>query len=162
MSEERTRKLRRPKRVVLNGRPSGRGKTGIVPRGTKGIYDADPVVASATARAMVNARDTTTFSCQAPGCIDPTTGQPRTFRSRLVNGEPERKACSASHRLKLWRMKMEQLGDKQRTIDGVVGWLTPEGVFHPNPSQPRRRTHAARARRVVQNSRTTPEGTESG
>lgn len=166
MATERVRALRRPKRPG-GGPPvavKSRGSTGLVLRGTRGIYDPDPNVRSQTARAMVGSRQRVLVSCKAPGCIDPKTGQPKVFPSRLVGGEPEKRACSAAHRLRLWRKDMQDKGYEQVTVDGQLGWRTPDGAFFPNPSQPARRrsrTGRRRRRRDAQ-SKSSGTGAESG
>lgn len=141
---ERRRVLRRP--AVRPSKPApiikSKGRTGMVPPGTKGIYDSNPKVRSATARAMVARRQMVEVVCQADGCIDPSTGEPKRFMSRLINGEPERRGCSPAHRLKIWRKEMRERGYRQVTVDGSIGWLTPEGVFYPNPTQPAKRNRS--------------------
>lgn len=117
----------------------GRGKTGIVRRGTKGMYDLDEDVRAQTARAMVASRETIDIPCRLTGCNHGDDGKPKVFTTRLVDGEPEAKACCSQHRLKLWRQEMREKGYKMKTVDGVLGWLTPEGIFYPSPSQPRKR-----------------------
>jgi hypothetical protein len=123
MATERTMKLRRPRRWGADG--------GVVPHGTKGMYDQSERIRTRTARALVAARRTTTVKCAVAGCE-------RVFPSRLVNGEPERKACGRAHRLKLWRAEMREKGYVQRTVDGVTGWMDPDGRFYPHPGRTRR------------------------
>lgn len=138
------------RRTVAIRKPSskgGRGKAGIVRAGTKGIYDASKEVRAETARAMVGSREVREFDCPAVGCIDPATGAPRKYTSRVTKDGPEKKACSPSHRLRVWRKNMEDQGFVQRTVDGVTGWMTKDGTFFPNPTQSRRRTTVRRRRR---------------
>lgn len=113
-------------------------------RETKGMYDPNPVIRTITAQAMVKSRQWVPTRCEAPGCIDPATGEPKLFLSRVVKGKPERRACGTAHRLRLWRREMRDKGYRQISRGGVTGWLTPEGAFHPNPSQPKRRPPTGR------------------
>jgi len=122
----------------------------VVQQGTRGIYDPDERVRAATARAMVRSRQTVPISCAWSECVDPATGLPRVFRSRLIDGKPERRACSANHRLKLWRQDMRERGYHQITVGGRTGWLTPEGDFYPYPSsRPRVRTRRRKRSRAT-------------
>jgi len=117
----------------------GRGKTGIVRRGTKGMYDLDENVRSQTARAMVASRATIEVMCVLDDCDHGENGEPKIFRTRLVDGQPEAKACCSAHRLKLWRRSMDLKGYEYKTVNGVLGWATPDGRFYPAPSQPQKR-----------------------
>jgi hypothetical protein len=120
----------------------------VVQQGTRGIYDPDERVRTATARAMVQSRQTVPMICAWPDCVDPETGRPRAFLSRLVDGKPERRACSPNHRLKLWRRDMRERGYVQVTVGGRAGWRTPEGTFYPYPSsRPRSRKRRRRRQR---------------
>jgi hypothetical protein len=152
MAINRTLKLRRPMRVQLQPRSipvlKTKGTTGMVPAGTKGIYDSNPKVRSSVARAMVSRRSRIEVKCDAEGCIDPSTGEPRRFISRVVNGKPERRGCCPAHRLRIWRKDMRDKGYRQATVDGQIGWMTPNGVFYPNPSQPVRHRLGSRRRRA--------------
>ena len=122
----------------------GIGRGPLVPPGTKGIYDANPTIRSQTARAMVARRQLVDVQCKAEGCIDPATGEARWFKSRLINGMPERNGCTPTHRMRVWRAEMRDKGYRQVTLDGVLGWMTPDNTFHPMPSQPRKRERGAR------------------
>lgn len=164
MSERRT-KLRRPAQLPRTSKlvaPKSRGTTGTVPPGTRGIYDRDPNVRTATARAMLARRRYVEVTCEAEGCVDPSTGQPVVFLSRLVNGRPERRGHSSAHRLRIWRQEMRDRGYKQAMVNGEVGWVTPDGTFYPNPSQSRkqrtlRRVLPNRRIRRVKRAEVTPE-----
>lgn len=123
---------------LTNLQRRGRGKTGIV-KGTKGMYDKNEVVRSQTARAMVASRETVDIACALTDCDHGDGGLPKVFTTRLVDGAPEARACCSVHRLKLWRYEMRMKGYQQKTINGVLGWMTPDGIFHPSPSQPRKR-----------------------
>jgi hypothetical protein len=142
--------------------PRRRGKTGIVRGGTKGMKDASEDVRSQVARAMVASRDTVEIACALEGCDRGEDGQPKVFTTRLVDGEPEAKACCSAHRLRLWRQEMRAKGYKYRTINGVLGWVTPDGIFYPTPSQPRRRRTDTRERHVSRWRRLGRESPESG
>jgi hypothetical protein len=153
VAAEGRRRLRRPMRRQQESvapKYKSKGTMGLVPPGTKGIYDTNPKVRSATARAMVARRQMIEVTCEVPHCtMDTVTGGPKTFLSRLVDGRPERRGCCSAHRLWLWRKDMKDQGYKQVTVDGEIGWLTPEGVFYPNPSQPKsRKTVVIGGRRV--------------
>jgi hypothetical protein len=108
----------------------------IVPRGTSGIYDKDPKVSSETARRMVKSRKKVWGSCKGPGCVDPETGKPVRFF-----GYPNKETCSAVCCTKLWRQRKYEQGYTQTVREGVYGWLTPDGVFVPSPTQPKRKGH---------------------
>jgi hypothetical protein len=144
--------LRQPAGVVVPDQshgPDGHRPVSVVQQGTKGIYDPDERVRTATARAMVRSRQTVPVMCAWPECVDPSTGRPRQFESRLVDGKPERRACSPNHRLKLWRRDMRAQGYVQATVGGRTGWRTPEGKFYPYPSsQPRPLSRRRRSRRL--------------
>jgi hypothetical protein len=140
----------------------GRVKTGIVRSGTKGMKDANDNVRSQTARAMVASRETIEVRCALDECDRGPNGEAKVFTTRLVDGKPEAKACCPAHRLKLWRRSMDMEGYEYKTIDGVLGWMTPDGIFYPTPSQPRRRRTGTRERRVSRWRRLGRERSESG
>jgi hypothetical protein len=157
MATERTTLLRRPARLrravpepppVKPKATKSKGKTGLVPPGTRGIYDDNPSVRSRVARAMVSQRRYVEVVCEAEGCFDPRFGGPVRFLSRIINGRPERRGCCQAHRLKIWRREMKDKGYRQATVNGRIGWVTPEGTFHPNPSQPKRRRDGSTARKT--------------
>jgi hypothetical protein len=153
MATDRVIKLRRPaqlqrERPKVGAVPKPRGRTGMVPPGTKGIYDNNPSIRASVARAMVARRSLVDVQCEAEGCVDLATGQPKIFVSRMVGGKPERRGCCQAHRLRIWRKDMREKGYRQVTVDGLVGWMTPDGVFYPNPSQPTRHRLGSRKRKA--------------
>lgn len=164
MTTERTRKLRRP---AQQPPIKHKGTSGLVPMGTRGIYDDNPTVRKAVARAMVERRQRVPVACQAEGCVDPATGEPVVFMSRIVNGKPERRGHNTAHRLKIWRAEMRAKGYRQTSVNGQVGWLGPDNIFYPHPSQPKKRRQREAKRRQARNTQrrdtvTTEVAPESG